>query len=105
VSARALPWHHTASAALRRLERSDPVRDMGILRIILRAFRGRKAHELEAPVIDRVDVPPPSTDWRKRKLAQAAQRYGRPFKCAGGEMPRQVVLRDRVVIVDAERHT
>jgi hypothetical protein len=76
---------------------------MGIFRRILTVLKLRKRRDLDVPVIDSVYVLPPATDWRKRKLAEAAQKYGRPFKCAGGEMPRQVVVRDRVVIVDAER--
>ncbi|MGZ8203083.1 MAG: hypothetical protein ACXW2I_11205 [Burkholderiales bacterium] len=39
-----------------------------------------------------------TVDWRKRKLAEAAQKYGRPFKCAGDDMPHEVVLRGRVIV-------
>jgi hypothetical protein len=78
---------------------------MGLFRRIATLFGARRRRIIEAPLIDNIDVPPPSTDWRTRKLAQAAQRYGRPFKCAGGDMPRQVVQRDRIVVVDAERRT
>ena len=78
---------------------------MGLFRRIAGLFGGRKRRIVEAPLIDNVYVPPPTTDWRTRKLAQAAQKYGRPFKCAGGDMPRQVVQRDRIIIVDADHRT
>jgi len=45
-------------------------------------------------------MPEASEDWRKRKLAEAAQKYGRPFKCAGDDMPHEVVMRGRIVISD-----
>ena len=76
---------------------------MGLIRRLAGLFGARKRRIIEAPLIDNVYVPPPTTDWRTRKLAQAAQKYGRPFKGAGGDMPRQVVQRDRVVIVDGDR--
>jgi hypothetical protein len=77
---------------------------MGLFRRIAALFgRRRRRRIIEAPLLDNIYVPPPATDWRTRKLAEAAQKYGRPFKCAGGDMPRQVVQRDRVIIVDAER--
>ena len=78
---------------------------MGLFRRIAALFGSRKRRIIDAPLIDSIYVPPPSTDWRARKLAQAAQKYGRPFKCAGGDMPRQIVQRDRVVIVDAEHRS
>ena len=78
---------------------------MGLFRRIAALFGSRKRRIIDAPLIDSIYVPPPSTDWRTRKLAQAAQKYGRPFKCAGGDMPRQIVQRDRVVIVDAEHRS
>jgi len=30
------------------------------------------------------------TDWREEALKKAAEKYGRPFKCAGQNMLRQV---------------
>ena len=54
------------------------------------------------PVIDHVFDSGGSGEWRKRKLKEAAQKYGRPFKCAGDEMPREVVRRGQIITV-AER--
>jgi hypothetical protein len=73
---------------------------MNIVRVIARAFRFRsQAHE-GPPVIDHVRMTEPAGDWRKRKLAEAAQKYGRPFKCAGDDMPHEVVMRGRIVVHD-----
>lgn len=35
---------------------------------------------------------PAGTDWRKERLAAAASKYGRPFKCAGEDMLREVFV-------------
>jgi hypothetical protein len=43
-----------------------------------------------------------TVDWRKEQLAAAAKKYGRPFKCAADDMPREVFVGGRyVVAVDA----
>jgi hypothetical protein len=70
---------------------------MNILRRIARAFTRRSEPHDTPPVIDYVERTGASGDWRKRKLAEAAQKYGRPFKCAGDDMPREIVLRGRVL--------
>jgi hypothetical protein len=33
-----------------------------------------------------------SDDWRAKRLAEAAQKYGKPFKCASDDMPREVIV-------------
>lgn len=33
-----------------------------------------------------------SDDWRQARLAEAAQKYGKPFKCASDDMPREVIV-------------
>jgi hypothetical protein len=38
------------------------------------------------------------TDWRKARLAAAATRYGRPFKCAGEDMLREVLIGGRELV-------
>ena len=72
---------------------------MNIVRVIARALRLRGQRE-GPPVIDHVRMTEPAGDWRKRKLAEAAQKYGRPFKCAGDDMPHEVVMRGRIVVHD-----
>jgi hypothetical protein len=70
---------------------------MNILRRIARTFRGESDPHHTAAVIDDLRDTGGSGDWRKRKLEEAAQKYGRPFKCAGDDMPRETMLRDRIV--------
>ena len=31
-------------------------------------------------------------DWRQERLAEAALKYGKPFKCASDDMPREVIV-------------
>jgi hypothetical protein len=31
-------------------------------------------------------------DWRQQRLAEAAQKYGKPFKCASNDLPREVIV-------------
>ena len=73
---------------------------MNIVRVIARAFRLRSKAGDTPPVIDHVLMSDVTGDWRKRKLAEAAQKYGRPFKCAGDDMPHEVVMRGRIVVHD-----
>lgn len=58
----------------------------------------------DARVLDHVNVPKPSTDWRDEAVKAAAAKYGRPFRCAAGHVAREVLLHDesrrQVVIVD-----
>ena len=42
---------------------------------------------------------PACPDWRKERLAIAASKYGRPFKCAGQDMPREVFVGGRVLVI------
>jgi hypothetical protein len=72
---------------------------MNIVRVIARALRLRKKAG-DSPVIDHVRMTDATGDWRKRKLEEAAQKYGRPFKCAGDDMPHEVVMRGRIVVHD-----
>ena len=40
-------------------------------------------------------------DWRRPLLAEAARKHGKPFKCAGDELPREVILGGKdLVVVD-----
>ncbi|MDB5924089.1 MAG: hypothetical protein JWN13_3025 [Betaproteobacteria bacterium] len=48
-------------------------------------------------------VPGNTYDWREPLLVEAARKHGKPFKCAGGELPREVMLRGKdLVVVDVE---
>jgi hypothetical protein len=40
-----------------------------------------------------------SGDWRKARLAEAAQKHGKPFKCAGQDLPREVIVCSKGVVV------
>jgi hypothetical protein len=71
---------------------------MNIVRSIARAFLRQRDSRHSPPVIDHVRMTDATVDWRKRKLAEAAQKYGRPFKCAGDDMPHEVVMRGRVIV-------
>jgi hypothetical protein len=73
---------------------------MNIVRAIARVLRRRSTAGDTPPVIDHVHMTEPAGDWRKHKLAEAAQKYGRPFKCAGDDMPHEVVMRGRIVVHD-----
>ena len=41
---------------------------------------------------------PACPDWRKERLAAAASRYGRPFKCANEDMLREVLVGGRELV-------
>lgn len=61
----------------------------GILSALKRAF----AYPDDA-IIDHVPVQrtKPKRNWRERALAKAAAKYGKPFRCAGKEFNREVML-------------
>jgi hypothetical protein len=71
---------------------------LNILRRIARTFRRESDRHHSAAVIDDLRDTGGSGDWRKLKLEEAAQKYGRPFKCAGDDMPHETMLRDRIVM-------
>lgn len=54
----------------------------------LRVERNREQKE---PTVDHVTVYPESRDWREEALKRAAEKYGRPFRCAGNGVPREVL--------------
>jgi hypothetical protein len=67
---------------------------MSILQRLARAFKRSEPHETP-PLFDELRDTGASDDWRKRKLVEAAQKYGRPFKCAGDDLPHEVVMPGR----------
>jgi hypothetical protein len=61
----------------------------------------RKGSYDETPhVLDHVPLGA-SGDWRKERLAEAAQKHGKPFKCAGQDMPREVIVCSKGVVLPA----
>ena len=65
---------------------------MDALRRIFRRPSGR----IEVPgIIDHVPVAAGTSDWREERLKQAQERYGRPFKCAGAELHREILVKLR----------
>jgi hypothetical protein len=42
-------------------------------------------------------------DWRAERLAQAAQKYGKPFKCASDDMPREVIVGGKHLVAVGSR--
>ncbi|HEV7800093.1 MAG TPA: hypothetical protein VGP15_03360 [Burkholderiales bacterium] len=64
---------------------------MEILSRILRIFRRHDPYNVTSLVLDHIPLNS-SADWRKQKLVEAAQRHGKPFKCAGDDMPREVLV-------------
>src|SRR4051812_37926865 len=53
--------------------------------------------EMSAGRLHALDAPA-GTDWRKERLAAAASKYGRPFKCAGEDMLREVFIGGRELV-------
>ena len=70
---------------------------MNILHRIVRAFRSREHYDVTPIEIGALPLSRSSSDWRSHKLTEAAQKYGKPFKCAGEHMPREILLRDRII--------
>ena len=48
-------------------------------------------------------APGPSDDWRAERLAEAAQKYGKPFKCASDDMPREVIVGGKHLVAVGSR--
>lgn len=44
-----------------------------------------------APLLDHVPVSQSDDDWRSERLREAAEKYGRPFKCAGSDLPHELL--------------
>jgi hypothetical protein len=65
---------------------------------IVQAFKGSKSKN------DSDYVPGATFDWREPLLVEAARKHGKPFKCAGGELPREIMLGGRdLVVIDFEK--
>ena len=68
-------------------------------RLLFRKREGRESDERHT--IDHVPLSG-TADWRKQRLVQAAQRHGKPFKCAGDDMPREVLIDHKVFVVSEQ---
>ena len=64
-----------------------------ILNHILRALNGGVARDEEDSALYYYE------DWRRPLLAEAARKHGKPFKCAGDELPREVILGGKDIVV------
>lgn len=63
---------------------------MNVFRSIARALRPRRRYAVPS-LLDHVPIET-SSDWRRNRLTEAAQKHGKPFKCAAAEMPREVMI-------------
>ena len=77
---------------------------MNILQRIVRTLRGAEHYDVTPIEIGALPLDQSSGDWRALKLTEAAQKYGKPFKCAGEHMPREILLRDRIIERGAPSH-
>ena len=68
---------------------------MKILNHIVQAFKGSRSNPQSATEY----VPCETVDWREPLLIEAARKHGKPFKCAGDELPREIILGGKELIV------
>ena len=72
---------------------------MKILSHLVHAFKGTRSEDSNDY------VPYETFDWREPLLVEAARKYGKPFKCAAHELPREVMLGGKdVVVVGVQSH-
>ncbi|MEP6610175.1 MAG: hypothetical protein ABJA83_16080 [Burkholderiaceae bacterium] len=64
---------------------------MNILNRIVNRIKLSNRSGDDAPMLDYIPVEV-RDDWRAGRLAQAAQRHGKPFKCASDALPREVLI-------------
>jgi hypothetical protein len=75
---------------------------MKILTRIAQVFRASRANEEESAEY----VPYSTYDWREPLLIEAARKHGKAFKCAGDELPREIMLRGKELVeVGVGAHT
>jgi hypothetical protein len=63
---------------------------MNIFDRMSKRLRLNMSAKLDAEVLDHVRIQV-GDDWRTARLAEAAQRHGKPFKCASDALPREVL--------------
>jgi hypothetical protein len=64
---------------------------MNIFDRISKRLRLSMNSKRDADVLDHVRIHV-ADDWRAARLAEAAQRHGKPFKCASDALPREVLM-------------
>ena len=75
---------------------------MKILTRIAQVFRASRSNDDESAEY----VPYSTYDWREPLLIEAARKHGKAFKCAGDELPREIMLRGKELIeVGVGAHT
>jgi hypothetical protein len=75
------------------------------MKILTRIVQVFKASRSSTEELDEY-VPYSTYDWRVPLLIEAARKHGKAFKCAGDEMPREIMLRGKELVeVDVETHT
>ena len=63
---------------------------MNIFARMSKRLRLSMSSKRDADVLDHVRIHV-AADWRATRLAEAAQRHGKPFKCASDALPREVL--------------
>lgn len=64
------------------------------MKLIDRLFGPEAAASYEpSQVLDHVPLSAPDDDWRKARIIEAAQKHGKPFKCAAADVPHEVLSR------------
>jgi hypothetical protein len=64
---------------------------------LFQALKRSSSNDDERHNLDHVPLPA-SHDWRKQRLAEAAQRHGKPFKCAADGMPREIMVGRNAIV-------
>ena len=79
---------------------------MGILKGVIRAFRRETPtrYDESSHILDHVPISS-GHEWRRQRLLEAAQKHGKPFKCAGQDMPREVWVGGKALIVEEQHAT
>ena len=67
---------------------------MRLFNHIVQAFKGSRATDDTTEY-----VPHASYDWRGPLLLEAARKHGKPFKCAGDDLPREIILGGKELVV------
>jgi hypothetical protein len=77
---------------------------MGILKGVMRAFKREPLtrYDESSHILDHVPISS-GHEWRRQRLVEAAQKHGKPFKCAGENMPREVWVHGKALVVE-EQH-
>lgn len=69
---------------------------MSLLQTIIRAFIGDPGDPFTLDHVPAKALEDSAVDWRDEKVRKAAERYGKPFKCAADSVPRErLVGRDQ----------